>query len=217
MTVNNTVKDEFVRKILEWWAKNKRDYPWRHKKDPYQILIAEIMLQRTRADQVVPIYIEFLRRFPTIADLASARREDVEKFFKRLGITYRAARVIKMARYIMERMNGRIPYNKEELLRIPSVGEYIANALLVFAFDRDVLAIDANVARIYSRYFGVKTRGEARRDPQIKELVANTIPQGKAKEFNWALIDFAATVCLARNPKCQKCPLKSSCKYYAQR
>jgi A/G-specific adenine glycosylase len=213
----------FVNKLLEWWSKNQKKYPWREewaRADPYRILIAETMLQRTRAEQVVSVYMDFLREFPTVQSLASAELERVEKYFRKLGITYRSARLLETARYIVEKAGGRIPRSREELLEIPGVGEYVADAIRVFAFGEHALAIDANVARVAVRYFGLEIRGEARRDPQVRKVLAavlEAVPRGRAAEFNWALIDFAASVCTSRNPECGKCPLRESCAYFKNR
>jgi A/G-specific adenine glycosylase len=210
----------FVNGLLEWWSKNLKKYPWREewvRADPYRILIAETMLQRTKAEQVINVYTDFLKEFPTLQSLASATLESVEKYFRKLGITYRSARLLETARYIVEKAGGQIPRSREELLSIPGVGEYIADAIRVFAFGEHALAIDANVARVAARYFGLEIRGEARRDPQVKKVLAavlEVVPRGKAAEFNWALIDFAANVCSSRKPKCNKCSLRESCAYF---
>jgi A/G-specific adenine glycosylase len=209
-----------VDQLLAWWEKNGRRYPWREgwaRTDPYYILVAETMLQRTRADQVAQVYGDFLKEFPTLSSLASAVPEDVEKYFRRLGITYRSARLIETARHIIEKGGGRIPHSREELLRIPGVGEYIADALLAFAFGEHVLAIDANVARIITRYFGLEVRKEARRDPRVRrelKAVLEAVPRGRAAEFNWALIDLAASVCVPRRPRCAGCPIRGGCTYF---
>jgi len=207
----------FFRKIgerlLEWWYRNRRDYPWRHESDPYRILIAEIMLQRTKAEQVVPVYLEFLRRYPTIGDLAAADLSDVEAFFSRLGLKWRASKVIEMARYIVEKLGGRIPDERDKLLEIPMIGEYIADAVLAFAYGKDVAVVDANVVRIIERVLCMKPRGEARRDPRFRAVANMMLPQGKAREFNWAMIDFSALICRPQNPRCDECPLRDLCCY----
>jgi A/G-specific adenine glycosylase len=213
----------FVNRLLEWWGKNQKKYPWREewaRADPYRILIAETMLQRTKAEQVISVYTDFLREFPTFQSLASAAPESVEKYFRKLGIIYRSARLLETARYIVEKASGQLPRSREELLRIPGVGEYVADAIRVFAFGEHALAIDANVARVAARYFGLEIRGEARRDPQVRKVLAavlEAVPRGKAAEFNWALIDFAAGVCTSRKPKCNKCSLRESCAYFKRK
>ena len=201
-------------KILEWWYKNRRDYPWRHERDPYRILIAEIMLQRTKADQVMPVYLEFLRKYPTIKELAKAKLEDIEYFFGKLGLRWRAKRVLEMAKYVAGKLDGRLPDKREELLKIPMIGEYMADAILSFAYGKDVAVVDANVVRVIERLLCIKPRGEARRDPRFRSIANMMLPKGKAREYNWAIIDFAALICTPRNPKCSTCPLKNDCCFY---
>jgi len=211
--LNSSIFEEISKRIVNWWVKNKRDYPWRHERDPYKVLIAEIMLQRTKADQVVPVYLDFIKRYPTIHDLAKASAKDVETFFARLGLRWRAARVIEMAKYITEKAGGTIPDTREELLKIPMIGEYIADAILVFAYGKETAVVDSNVVRIIGRIFGIKARGEARRDPRFRKIAQKLLLKGKAREYNWAVIDFAARICTPRNPKCEVCPLKDLCRY----
>lgn len=201
-------------KILEWWYRNRRDYPWRHERDPYRILIAEIMLQRTKADQVVPVYQEFLRRYPSIESLSKAKLEDVESFFDRLGLRWRAKRVIEMAKYVVNEYGGRLPRKREELLKIPMIGEYMADALLSFAYGENIAVVDANVVRVLGRLLCMKPRGEARRDPRFRRIANMMVPRDRAREYNWAIIDFAALICTPRKPKCSICPLKNSCCFY---
>ena len=201
-------------KILKWWSKNKRDYPWRHETDPYRILIAEIMLQRTKADQVVPVYLEFIKRYPTIKDLGRANLEDIEYFFNKLGLKWRAKRVLEMAKYIAEKFDGKLPAEKEYLLEIPMIGEYISDAILSFAYGLDVAVIDANVVRVIGRLLCLEPHGEARRDPRFRNIAGMMLPRGRAREYNWAMIDFAALICTPRNPRCDICPLRNNCCFF---
>jgi len=213
MPLNRGLPREMGERILRWWYRSRRDYPWRRERDPYRILIAEIMLQRTKAEQVVPVYVEFISRYPTVQDLAEAKLEDVEEYFARLGLRWRAKKVLAMARYVTEKFRGRLPETEEDLLEIPAVGEYIADALSVFAYGRNRVAVDANVVRIVERLFCVKSRGEGRRDSRIRQLANSMLILGKAREFNWALIDFGALVCKPTNPLCENCPLSDLCCY----
>jgi len=204
---------KFAELLLEWCQKNGRSYAWRRKNDPYEILIAEIMLQRTKADQVEPVYLSFIREFPTPKELNDAPREEVETHFAKLGLMWRAVLVKSLAAELVTRFDGRVPSNREQLLSLSSVGEYIADAVLSFAYGRDVAVVDANVCRILGRVFGLEARGEARRDPRFREIAQNTLPEGKAKEFNWAMIDLGALVCTPRNPSCGICPILPICDY----
>jgi A/G-specific adenine glycosylase len=205
-------KLRFVReKLLRWYERNGRDYPWRRTRDPYRILIAEIMLQRTKADQVVPVYEEFIKRFPDPVSLREADAEVIRFFFSRLGLMWRADLIKKFAAALFERFGGRIPSERNQLLSLPAVGDYMADAVLSFAFGRNVAVVDSNVCRVLRRLFGLRSRGEARRDKLVREMAQRLIPPERAREFNWAMIDFAAAVCTPRNPKCDICPLKEIC------
>jgi len=203
--------------LLEWFKKHGRIYPWRKETDPYRILIAEIMLQRTKAEQVVPIYNQFISKFPNIYTLAQASYEDIEYFFAMLGLKWRAKKVKELTNAVINQFNGQIPCSREALLSLPGVGEYIADAVLCFACGKNVAVVDANVCRVISRVFGVKPRGEARRDPIFKQIAQRLLPPEHAKEFNWAIIDFAALVCTPRNPKCNECPLRQFCSFKLSR
>lgn len=210
----NNEKIRRIRKeLLSWYRKNGRDYPWRRTRDPYRILMAEIMLQRTKADQVVPVYKEFIRCFPNPASLYKADPERIRSYFSRLGLMWRADLVTKFAAELVEKFGGRIPSNRDQLLSLPSIGEYIADAILSFAYGKDVAVVDSNVCRILSRIFGLKPRGEARRDKQFRILAQSLIPPGRSREFNWAMIDFASIICTPRKPKCGECPLRPICLY----
>lgn len=204
---------ELASRLLVWWRKSKRSYPWRKEKDPYKALIAELMLQRTKADQVMAVYPSFLRRFPTPRALAAARLKDVEVFFRRLGLIWRAKKVKGLGDALVTNFNGRVPDNREGLLSLPGVGEYASDAVLASVYGENVAAVDANVCRIIGRLFGMEARGEARRDPEFREAAQRMVPEGRAKEFNWAMIDFAALVCASKNPKCDKCPLLKLCSF----
>lgn len=211
-------KIKVVREILlSWFEKNGRSFPWRGVRDPYKILIAEIMLQRTKAEQVVQVYEEFIRRFPNVEILAKAEKEAVRKYFSRLGLLWRTNFVLGLAQELVARFGGNIPPDRENLLSLPGVGEYIADAVLSFAYDMDVAVVDSNVCRVLSRVFGLKQQGEARRDRRFRELAQRLVPHGRSREFNWAMIDFASMICTPRKPKCNECPLKSVCVYGGNR
>ncbi len=209
-------KQHFVEELLSWFGKNRRDFPWRKTKDPYKILIAEVMLQRTRADQVKKIYRDFLKEFPTIKSLYLASPERVKRYFSKLGLGWRAEKTIALAKVLVEKYGGKIPCNKKELLSIPSIGEYISSAILSFAYNKPVAVVDSNVIRVLSRYFGISPRGEGRRDPAIHRLASDLVPPDRHREFNWAVIDLAATICTPRNPRCGNCPLSQFC-FFARR
>ena len=197
--------------LLKWFKKHCRNYPWRKNTEPYRILIAEIMLQRTKADQVLPVYISFLEKFPDPVTLEKAPPREIDKVFEQLGLRWRAEKVKELASVLASQYGGYIPDDREKLLSLPGVGEYAADAILCFSYGRDITIIDANVCRVMGRIFGLKARGEARRDPKFRQAAQQLIPRGKAREFNWAIIDLAAMICTPKKPKCDECPIKHVC------
>jgi A/G-specific adenine glycosylase len=208
------IRKFITRPLLEWYEKNGRNYPWRRSRNPYEVLIAEIMLQRTKADQVLPVYLSFIRKFPTVKKLNKASTEAVKSYFDRLGLMWRAELVKRLAGELITRFNGKIPESRKELLSLPSVGEYVADAVLSFARGKNVAVVDANVCRVIGRVFGLKPRGEARRDRRFRDIAQRLAAMGDARRLNWAIIDLAALVCTPKNPKCHICPLKERCSYY---
>jgi A/G-specific adenine glycosylase len=199
--------------LLKWYRENGRSYVWRRKKDPYGVLMAEIMLQRTRADQVEPVYLDFIEKFPNAQELRKATEEEIGEYFGRLGLLWRAKLVKRLVEEIVDKFDGEIPKDRDLLLSLPAVGEYIADAVLCFASDEDVAVVDSNVCRIIGRVFDLKARGEARKDPKYRQVVDKILPSGKAKEFNWALIDLGALICKPNRPLCGLCPLERLCQF----
>lgn len=199
--------------LITWYKKNGRDYPWRRNTDPYRVLIAEIMLQRTKANQVVPVYLSFLKRFPNPKKLGEASKEEVARYFLKLGLIHRAELVKRLGEELNEHFHETIPETREELLSLPSVGEYVADAVLCFAFSKHVSIIDVNVCRVMQRVFDLRVKGEARRDPKLRKVVNKLLPRDRTKEFNWALLDLASLICCPSEPLCSKCPLNTLCRF----
>jgi len=205
----------FRERLLEWWENNKRSFPWRDKKDPYAVLVAEFLLQKTDAQKVVHVYEEFLRRFPTPESLAEAPKEAIKELLQPLGLFYRAERLQKTARAIVEKFSGLIPNTFEQLRGLPGIGRYIANAVLCFAYGHRVPLIDTNTGRILMRVFGFKPRkARAREDNALWEFAHCLTPANACREYNFALIDFAHLVCKAKNPECTACPINAICKFW---
>jgi A/G-specific adenine glycosylase len=202
--------------LLKWFEQNRRNYIWRRKTDPYEILIAEIMLQRTKATQVEPVYVDFLKKFPNLQKLNEATEKEIGEYFGRLGLLWRTTLVKRLVRELTDKFEGKVPESRNILLSLPAVGEYMADAVLSFAYDKHVAVVDVNVCRVIARVFRIKARGEARRDRKFRKIVQEILPTGRAKDFNWAIIDFAALVCTSRNPKHDICPMNIFCSYYQQ-
>ncbi|MDK2464716.1 MAG: A/G-specific adenine glycosylase [Candidatus Korarchaeota archaeon] len=210
--VPGLLKKALVEALLEWHRDNRRDYPWRRCGDPFRVLVAEVMLQRTRADQVEEVFTRFFEEFPDPSAAASADREKLERLLAPLGLRHRARRMGRLLSELLERHGGRIPDDYDELLKLPGVGPYTASAVLCFAFGRRIPIVDANVARFYVRFFGVEPRGRPHRDPEVLRLAEECLPEGRAREYNEALLDFAALVC-GPTPRCGSCPLRELCRY----
>jgi A/G-specific adenine glycosylase len=206
----------FVKLLLEWWHKNKRDYPWRHARDPYSILIAEMLLRKTTAQQVERIYNLFLARYPTPEALAEADENQLKKLLEPLGMEYKRAGLLKkFGLTVKEVYNGIIPSDPQELLKLPGVGMYAANAVLSFVHSKDVPLLDTNFIRIVQRVFGARSeKSRARSDRKMWEFAQSLIPMGKSKDFNLAVLDFGALVCTAKRPKCVVCPINEICNHY---
>jgi len=207
------ISKDFAAKLLEWWRDNKRDFPWRTTRDPYRVLIAEVLLRKTTVAQVVKLYEKFIEKYPNPKALAEASREQLEQLLRPLGMEHRRAELlVRLGRAVVERHGGAVPCSAEDLMKLPGVGRYAANAVLCLACGADEPMVDANAVRLLQRFFGLKTsRTRARDDPELWRFAGSLIPRGMGREFNLAVIDFAGVVCTARSPKCGACPLKDLC------
>ncbi len=200
--------------LIAWFEVSGRSFPWRETKDPYNILIAEKLLQQTSVrPYLVEVYIEIISRYPTINDLAVAEVADVLNLIQPLGLYYRASELVGLAQAIQEEHNGIIPQDIEHLLRLPGIGDYTARALLCFAFSEDVPIVDTNVARILHRLFDLpeKLSSNPARKKSLIEMAGRLIPKNGARDFNFAVLDLGALLCTSMNPICYDCPLSSLC------
>ncbi len=205
-------KIEWFRTRLQSWAEhNLRDYPWRKTKDPYSILVAEFLLQRTDADTVKPIYETFLTRYPTFNQLAIAPVDDIADLLQPLGLFFRAKRLSETARIIQEQYGGDIPQQETELLKLPGIGKYTARAIVSQAFDKPAAVLDTNVARILERFFGIEGGRIKSRCKILWNAADKIAPDTNVGHWNLTLLDFGALTCTARNPNCDVCPLYEKC------
>lgn len=204
--------------LLAWFRRNSRDLPWRRTRNPYKILVSEVMLQQTQVERVREYYGRFLREYPTVRDLAAARPARVRESWDGLGYYARARNLHAAARTIVRRHGGRFPRGLDDLLALPGVGRYTAGAVVSFAYGEPAPALDTNVRRVLSRIFvRRKARRPAEAERRLWTLAEAVIPAGDAWAMNQALMDLGATVCMARNPKCRACPLESLCAFYGRR
>jgi A/G-specific adenine glycosylase len=215
---NFDVDKEIAERLLKWFEANRRTFSWRGESDPYKIAVAEILLQKTRAEKVDEFFKYFIQKYPTPSSLLKLSLTELEEELKPLGLhRQRAKRLRELAESLVEKYGGTLPDSIEELLALPGIGEYVANAVLCFAFGKEVPLVDTNVVRVLKRVYLMETIRDARRDPRVWEKAWKILPRGRAKEFNWALIDFAALVCKPRNPECGSCVLGDICKWRGQR
>jgi A/G-specific adenine glycosylase len=202
----------FRRRLLEWYRRNGRDLPWRNTRDPYHILVSEIMLQQTQVDRVLPKYLEWLAKYPSLDALAQAHEDEVAETWRPLGYNIRPRRLHAIARESVERYGGALPSDEATLLSFKGIGAYTAGAVLSFAFGRRAAILDTNVARVLFRVF--VGRGDPKAHAMRRHLwdVSRTVlPMRHVFDFNQALMDLGATVCTARRPVCEACPLRSAC------
>jgi A/G-specific adenine glycosylase len=201
--------------MLQWGENSRRQFPWRQTSDPYCVFVAECLVQRTKAEQAQPAYLRFLERFPDIESLSRATEGQIRPVVRSLGLTYRVRRIHTLAREVLRVFGGRFPDNLGDLRRLygKGFGDYMAHAILCFAFANDVPVVDKNVERILKRVFSIQTRKDGHRDRRLWLFAERLVPRGRAKEYNWSLIDFGALVCTPKNPRCPTCPVLDICDY----
>ena len=209
------LRRRFQRGLLGWYARHRRDLPWRATTDPYHILVSEIMLQQTQVDRVVPKYREFLERYPTLEQLARAHPAEVQRVWYPLGYNIRPVNLQGIARETLARYNGRLPDDAAALRGMRGIGRYTAGAMLSFAFRRDAAVVDTNVRRVLGRVFlGPRRLARLRGQKAMWDLSEALLPKGRAYDWNQALMDFGATWCTARAPRCRPCPMRRYCASY---
>jgi A/G-specific adenine glycosylase len=205
----------FRRRLLEWYRRNGRDLPWRQTRDPYRILVSEVMLQQTQVDRVLPKYHEWLEKYPTLEALAAAPEADVSAAWRPLGYNIRPQRLHAIARESVERYGGELPDDEATLRSFKGIGAYTAGAVLSFAFGQRAAILDTNVARVLFRIFvgaGDPKSHAMRR--HLWEVSRTVLPMRHVFDFNQALMDFGATLCTARKPQCPVCPMRTGCAAY---
>lgn len=201
----------FRRALLRWYDQHRRDLPWRETRDPYSIWLSEIMLQQTRVAAVVDHYRIFLKRFPNVQTLAAASEDDVLAAWSGLGYYRRARMLHRCARQIAEQHDGGFPQNSEALLALPGIGRYTAAAIASIAFAEPVAVVDGNVERVLQRLIGTKMIGVNLTTPQIWQHAQALLAKPRPGDFNQAMMELGATVCVPREPRCLVCPVRKWC------
>src|SRR5881398_2670772 len=205
----------FRQRLLTWYQRHGRDLPWRKTDDPYHILVSEIMLQQTQVDRVVPKYVEWLEKYPTMTALAGAPDAEVRATWYPLGYNIRPKRLQSIAREAVAKYGGELPSDERTLRSFKGIGAYTAGAIRSFAFRERAAILDTNVARVLFRVFVAagdpKSHAMKRHLWKISETV---MPQRQVFDFNQALMDLGAMICVARSPKCLVCPMVKSCRSF---
>lgn len=208
----------FQHKIFSWWTTHNRDLPWRHTRDPYEIMVSEVMLQQTQVLRVLPKYAEFIEAFPTVSILAKTTPADVLRIWKGMGYNRRALYLQKASKVIVVIYHGKFPVSEKELVKLPGLGIYTARAILVFAYGQEVPLVDTNIRQIITHFF---FKDQPQKESIIEEVAKQLVPLGKSWEWHQALMDFGALAMTniqypMTNRKKQK-PFKDSNRYYRGR
>lgn len=199
--------------LLTWYAAHRRRLPWRRRRTPYSIWVAEVMLQQTRVETAAPYYQRWMKRFPDVRSLATAEDDEVLGIWEGLGYYRRALNLRRAARIIVHDLGGRLPDTRDALADLPGVGPYTAAAIAAIAFGRDEIALDGNLRRVLARLMDLELEvrspaGERR----MTSFARRHLPRGRASDFNQALMDLGAGICLPRRPRCDACPLRGRCR-----
>jgi len=201
------------REVLAWFEENKRDLPWR-KSTPWGVLVSEFMLQQTPVNRVLPIWVEWMERWPTPEDLASAKKSELLKAWGRLGYPRRALRLHESATIIAKEFNNQVPQTLEDLRKLPGVGEYTAAAIMAFAYKKESLVLDVNIRRLFSRLLDGQELPPLHITKTERQSRNELIPK-QAHTWAAATMELGALICTATKPKCEICPLAHSCLWRA--
>lgn len=201
------------RKIVNWNHAPLINFPWRSEKSKFHGLIAEVLLQRTRAEQVIPVYQKFTRVFPGALELSKAPASKIRRLISPLGLSGRAAKLKNLGKCIKTNFNGTVPDNYRHLTELPGVGPYAASAFLSFHSGKKATIIDSNIIRFYSRFFGFRVYPDIRRNKFLIKLFERITPDKNIKRFNYSLLDLSRSICKPV-PVCRICPVSQRCIFY---
>lgn len=205
----------FQNNILNWYEKNGRKFPWRNKRlSSYKKIIAEVLLQRTKAETIAKYFPVFLERYPNWGSINRTRINTLEKALTPIGLYRQRAALLKKLAKEMVKLNSRLPKEKREIEKLPFAGQYITNAILQYVYNKPAPLLDVNMSRALERFFGQRKLADIRLDPYLQELSWKVVDHNYAKKINWGVLDFAAKVCVAIKPKCTTCDLNNKCSYY---
>lgn len=203
----------FQTQLGHWFELNNRKFPWRKRNcSRYQLIIAEVLLQRTKAETIATFFPFFIKQYPSWKSLSSVNKTRLKKDLKPIGLWKRRCDTLMRLSTTMAKRGGRFPRTRGEIEKLPGVGQYIANAILMLCQDEPQPLLDVNMARVLERFFGPRKLADIRDDPYLQKLGREVLPRKRYKEFNWAILDFAAIICKANRPECEKCFLKEKCR-----
>lgn len=210
--IDQETKHFLIKELRGWYQENARDLPWRRSSDPYAIWVSEIMLQQTRVETVIPYYQRWMAELPTLMALVSVDQDQVLKLWEGLGYYKRALNLHKAARVIADQFAGEVPQDIKSLESLPGIGRYTAGAISSIAFDQPAPILDGNIKRLFSRLFDISTPIQTSQTvKELWQISEDLLPEDDPGEFNQALMELGALVCLPKNPNCAACPLKSIC------
>jgi A/G-specific adenine glycosylase len=210
-----SVDQALVRALTRWEASLGRSFPWRTSHSPFHILSVEVFLQRTRADQVVPVFEDLEDTTTGPADVLALGRARVDTWFGALGLKWRADHYWNLCRELVAEYGGEVPADRDALMGLPGVGQYAAGSTLTYAFGKPTGVVDSNILRVYSRYYGIEFTDSDRRKRSVHEWVDSHLPEDpeEARLYSLGLIDLGALICTPRSPDCHACPLAETCAY----
>jgi A/G-specific adenine glycosylase len=198
--------------VISWFENNARDLPWRRTRDPWHVLVSEVMLQQIQVRRAIPFYERFLARFPTVESLAAAPLAEAIRVWEDLGRYRRIVYLHDTARIVMGRYEGRIPSDPNELIKLPGIGPYTAGAVACFAYERDAIFLDTNMRRVLRRYFFGLQAATPATDKELMTRAMELVPPQRGWRWNQALMETGALVCTSRKPRCEECPLGDDCR-----
>ncbi len=204
---------ELADSVVSWFRDNGREFPWRETKNPFHILLAEVLLRQTQATRVVSPYLELIARYPDPESLAHTDVTALRHWFRPLGLVERADRLVESARILVQEHGGQVPGDVEGIEALPGLGRYSARAIACLAFGRAVPMIDEGSGRVLRRVLALKSYGPAYSSRPLMEEAQRLLPQNSARDFNLGLLDIAARLCRPRRPLCSECPLLGGCAY----
>ena len=213
--IPETAIHRFRTQMLDWYRGHGRRFPWRKRSaSNYKKIIAEVLLQRTRAETVAEFFPVFVARYPSWSRLAAASDNELKSLIRPLGLWRRRSTVLTNLAREMVKRNGRFPKDRESLETLPGVGQYIANSVLLLCHNKPQPLLDTNMARVLERYFGPRKLRDIRYDPYLQRLATLVIDCPDSTTVNWAILDYAASTCSIRRPKCDHCNLAPDCRFF---